>query len=146
MLSTKIESLVEEYPLDMRYQVVLGDVYMQNGKKEEAYNLYRKVLSAEPDNALAMYSLASYYDQTGQKELYRQQLDTLLLNKKVPSDTKLNVMRQFVVENERAGRDSTRVISLFDRILKQDQDDAQMSMLYVQYLLSKQMNKETCRY
>lgn len=139
----EIESLVEEYPLDMRYQVVLGDVYMQNGKKEEAYNLYRKVLSAEPDNALAMYSLASYYDQTGQKELYRQQLDTLLLNKKVPSDTKLNVMRQFVVENERAGRDSTRVISLFDRILKQDQDDAQMSMLYVQYLLSKQMNKET---
>ena len=30
----EIESLVEEYPMDMRYQVVLGDVYMQNGKKE----------------------------------------------------------------------------------------------------------------
>ena len=29
----EIESLVEEYPNDMRYQVVLGDVYMQNGKK-----------------------------------------------------------------------------------------------------------------
>ena len=73
---------------------------------------------------MAMYSLASYYEQTGQKELYEQQLDTLLLNKKVPSDTKLNVMRQFVVENERAGRDSTRVINLFDRIMEQDQDDA----------------------
>ena len=139
----EIESLVEEYPMDVRYQVVLGDVYMQNGKKEEAYNLYKKVLAAEPDNAMAMYSLASYYEQTGQKELYEQQLDTLLLNKKVPSDTKLNVMRQFVVENERAGRDSTRVITLFDRILEQDQDDAQMPMLYVQYLLSKKMNKES---
>lgn len=139
----EIESLVEEYPMDVRYQVVLGDVYMQNGKKEEAYNLYKKVLAAEPDNAMAMYSLASYYEQTGQKELYEQQLDTLLLNKKVPSDTKLNVMRQFVVENERAGRDSTRVITLFDRILEQDQDDAQMPMLYAQYLLSKKMNKET---
>ena len=52
-------------------------------------------------------------------------------------------MRQFVVENERAGKDSTRVISLFDRILEQDQDDAQMPMLYAQYLLSKGMNKET---
>ena len=139
----EIESLVEEYPMDMRYQVVLGDVYMQNGKKDEAYNMYKKVLATEPDNAMAMYSLASYYEQTGQKELYEQQLDTLLLNKKVPSDTKLNVMRQFVVENERAGKDSTRVISLFDRILEQDQDDAQMPMLYAQYLLSKGMNKET---
>lgn len=105
--------------------------------------MYKKVLATEPDNAMAMYSLASYYEQTGQKELYEQQLDTLLLNKKVPSDTKLNVMRQFVVENERAGKDSTRVITLFDRILEQDQDDAQMPMLYAQYLLSKGMNKET---
>ena len=52
-------------------------------------------------------------------------------------------MRQYVVENERAGKDSTRVITLFDRILEQDQDDAQMPMLYAQYLLSKGMNKET---
>ena len=116
----EIESLVAEYPMDSRYQVVLGDVYMQNGKKEEAYNMYRKVLDAEPDNAMAMYSLASYYEETGQKDLYQQQLDTLLLNKKVPSETKLNVMRQFVVQNEQDGKDSTRVISLFDRILEQE--------------------------
>lgn len=109
----EIESLVAEYPMDSRYQVVLGDVYMQNGKKEEAYSVYRKVLDAEPDNAMAMYSLASYYEATGQKDLYQRQLDTLLLNKKVPSETKLNVMRQFVVQNEQDGKDSTRVINLF---------------------------------
>ena len=66
----EIESLVAEYPMDLRYQVILGDVYMQNGKKEEAYKLYKKVLDAEPDNAMAMYSLASYYEQTGQTALY----------------------------------------------------------------------------
>ena len=43
----EIESLVEEYPNDMRYQVVLGDVYMQNGKKQEAYEIYKKVLAEE---------------------------------------------------------------------------------------------------
>lgn len=138
----EIETLVAEYPMDSRYQVILGDVYMQNGKKEEAYNVYRKVLDAEPDNAMAMYSLASYYEVTGQKELYQQQLDTLLLNKKVPSETKMNVMRQFVIQNEQDGKDSTRVINLFNRILEQEPDDADMPMLYAQYLLSKGMNKE----
>lgn len=139
----EIESLVAEYPMDTRYQVVLGDVYMQNGKKEEAYNIYQKILKEEPENAMAMYSLASYYDQTGQKELYQQQLDTLLLNKKVPSDTKLNVMRQIVVQNEQDGKDSTQVINLFNRIMEQDPDDSQLPMLYAQYLISKGMNKES---
>lgn len=138
----EIESLVAEYPMDLRYQVVLGDVYLQNGKKEEAYEIYRKVLQAEPDNAMALYALASYYESTGQKELYRQQLDTLLLNRKVPSETKLSVMRQVIVEAEQEGKDSTQVIGLFDRMLQQEPDDAQVPMLYAQYLISKGMNKE----
>lgn len=138
----EIESLVAEYPMDTRYQIVLGDVYMQNGKKDEAYEIYKKVLAEEPDNAMAMYSLASYYEETGQKELYEQQLDTLLLNRKVPSDTRLSVMRQFIAQNEQDGRDSTRVITLFNRIMEQDPDDAQLPMLYAQYLLSKGMNQE----
>lgn len=135
----EIESLVQEYPLDMRYQVVLGDVYMQNGKRQEAYDTYQKVLATEPDNAPALFSLASYYEQTGQKILYQQQLDTLLLNKKVPTETKLNVMRQFIVQNEQESKDSIRVITLFDRILQQDTDDDQIRMLYAQYLQAKGM-------
>ena len=139
----EIESLVEEYPMDTRYQVVLGDAYLQNGKEKEAYALYRKVLAQEPDNAMALYSLATYYQETGQEALYQQQLDTLLLNHKVPSETKLLVMRQLIVENERTDADSTRIIGLFDRILEEDPEDAQLPLLYVQYLLSKGMDKES---
>lgn len=135
----EIESLVAEYPMDMRYQVILGDVYMQNGKQQEAYDIYQKVLAIEPDNVMAHFSLASYYEQTGQKELYHQQIDSLLLNKKVPADTKLNVMRQVIAQNEQARADSTIVISLFDRILQQDSDDDQLPMLYSQYLWAKNL-------
>ena len=139
----EIESLVQEYPMDMRYQVILGDVYLQNGKKQEAYDVYQKVLAAEPDNPMAIFSMASYYKQTGQEELYQQQLDTLLLNKKVTPDTKVGVMRQMIVENEQADKDSTQIIALFDRIMKQEQDDPQIPMLYAQYLLSKKMEGES---
>ena len=139
----EIESLVQEYPMDMRYQVILGDVYLQNGEKQEAYDVYQKVLAAEPDNPMAIFSMASYYKQTGQEELYQQQLDTLLLNKKVTPDTKVGVMRQMIVENEQADKDSTQIIALFDRIMKQEQDDPQIPMLYAQYLLSKNMESES---
>ena len=139
----EIESLVQEYPMDMRYQVILGDVYLQNGKKQEAYDVYQKVLAAEPDNPMAIFSMASYYKQTEQEELYQQQLDTLLLNKKVTPDTKVGVMRQMIVENEQADKDSTQIIALFDRIMKQEQDDPQIPMLYAQYLLSKKMESES---
>ena len=139
----EMESLAAEYPLDTRYQVILADAYMQNGRKEEAYDIYQSVLKQEPDNPMALYSMATYYQATGQDDLYQQQLDTLLLNKRVPSDTKLLVMRQLIVENEQADGDSTRIIRLFDRILEQDPEETQLPLLYAQYLLSKGMNRQT---
>ncbi len=116
----EIESLVEEYPDDMRYRLCWGMSICGTGKSRKLMRFTRRCWAEEPDNAMAMYSLASYYEETGQKELYEQQLDTLLLNKKVASDTKLNVMRQFIVQNEQAGKDSTVSLRYFNRIMKQE--------------------------
>lgn len=98
----EIESLVAEYPTDTRYRVVLADAYMQAGRKNEALPLYNQVLAEEPDNAWAMYSLAGYYERTGQTERYMQQMDTLLLNRKVEPQMRMAVMRQFIAQNEQS--------------------------------------------
>lgn len=140
---SEIESLIEEYPLEMRYKLMLADTYMASEKKtEQAYIIYKEVLEAEPDNAQAMYSLASYYQQTGQDELHQQQMNNIVMSPKVTSTDKANAMRWFIVENEQAKADSTQVIGLFQRIVEQDPDDAQMALLYAQYLLSKNMDEE----
>lgn len=139
---SEIESLVAEYPSDCRYRVVLGDALMQAKRYDEAYAQYRGVLADEPDNALAMYSLAQYYEATDQPQLQQRQLDSLLLSTKVEPPVRLSVMRQLIVQSEQAGADSTRIIRLFDRIMHQEPDEPDMPMLYAQYLFSKGMDKQ----
>ena len=139
---SEIESLVQEYPYEMRYLTILGDVYMENGKEEDAYSTYQKVLSQEPEYAPAMLSLASYYEKKGEDSLYRAQLDGLLLNQKVETPTKLNIMRQLIMRSERGDRDSTKIVGLFDSMLAQEQENADIAMLAAQYLLSKRMDEQ----
>ena len=38
---TEIENLAKEYPYDMRYLTILGDVYLNNNRSEEAYKAYQ---------------------------------------------------------------------------------------------------------
>lgn len=137
---TEIESLVAEYPYEMRYLNILGDAYLENGRSEEAYPIFRKVLNEEPGYAPAMLSLASYYEKTGQDSLYRAQLDTVLLNRNVENEMKVNIMRQLIVRSERGDKDSTKIVGLFDAILEQEQPNADVAMLAAQYLLSKKMD------
>ena len=137
---TEIESLVAEYPYEMRYLNILGDAYLENGRSEEAYPIFRKVLNEEPGYAPAMLSLASYYEKTGQDSLYRAQLDSVLLNRNVENEMKVNIMRQLIGRSERGDKDSTKIVGLFDAILEQEQPNADVAMLAAQYLLSKKMD------
>lgn len=139
---SEIEALVKEYPYEMRYQIILGDVYMENGKEDEAYSVYQKVLAQEPEYAPAMLSMASYYEKMGKDSLYRIQLDALLLNRKVETSTKLNIMRQLILRSERGDRDSTKIVRMFDSILMQEQVSTDIAMLAAQYLLSKRMDEQ----
>ena len=59
----EIESLSKEYPYDMRYKTILGDVYLNNGHPQEAYDTYQKILKEEPGYAPALLSMASYYQK-----------------------------------------------------------------------------------
>lgn len=140
---SEIQALVNEYPYDMRYRTILGDVYMSNGKGEEALKVYKDILNDDPNYAPAMVSLASYYQKTGQDSLYSVQLDSILINENVESGIKLEFMRQLILKSEQTDKDSTNIIRLFDNILKRKQPNADIAMLYAQYLITKKMEKES---
>lgn len=139
----EIESLSKEYPYDMRYQIMLGDVYLSNDRLQEAYDTYQRILKEDPGYAPALVSMASYYQKAGQDSLYHVQLNDILLNDNVESGTKMEIMRQLIVQSEQTTKDSTQIISLFDEILKRPQQNADLAMLYAQYLITKQMGKES---
>lgn len=129
-------ALVDAYPNDLRYQVVLADLYLTNGKKEQAYSLLQKVLNQEPDFPMAVYALASYYQQTDQDKEYLDQVQKIIFNPKAEDELRLNLIRQYI-SNPKV--DSLQVIDLFDKALALDAEDDQIPMLYAQYLYTQDM-------
>ena len=139
----EIQSLTDEYPYDMRYRTVMGDMYLSVGRNDEALKVYSAILKEEPDYAPAMISLASYYRKTGQDSLYAVQTDSILVNGNVEPGVKMNFMRQLILKSEQTDRDSTKIIGLFEKMMGRKQTTADVAMLYAQYLISKKMEKES---
>ena len=139
----EIQALTDEYPYDMRYRTVMGDMYLSVGRNDEALKVYSEILKVEPDYAPAMISLASYYQKTGQDSLYAVQTDSILVNENVEPGVKMNFMRQLILKSEQTDRDSTKIIGLFEKMMGRKQTTADVAMLYAQYLISKKMEKES---
>lgn len=136
----EIEKLVKEYPNDTRYKLILGGVYLDNDRMDDAYATFRGVLDEEPDNPQAQLAVASYYQRQGNDSLYNACLDRALLNEKLDTPTRLDIMRQLIIDSEQTGNgDTTRIMDMFRRILPLERESADLSMLCTQYMITKQM-------
>ena len=136
----EMENLSKEYPNDVRYRVMLGDSYLDNERPDEAYAIFQAALAEDPENAQAQLSLASYYERMGMDSLFYVQQEAVLMNSKLGSSVKAEVMRRIILQNEQTGKDSTRVLQLFDRMLSVPQEDATIATLCYSYMQHKQMD------
>ncbi len=129
-----IEELCAEYPTDLRYRVLLGDLYHQNGHPELALATYNDVLAVEPENSFAQVSLLAYYKNAGNDSLYHSLIDEVVLNANTLSETRTEIMYNFVRDTFRSRGDTAHVDRLFQKALALPQTDASLLKLYLDFL------------
>ena len=138
----EMEKLADEYPNDLRYQVVIGDLYLDAGKKEEALKQFKMVEEQDPNNVTLLLSMANFYHQEGNTKLYQEYITKLLTHKDVDDATRIRMMSVLVHEDLNTAGDSTQILSLFDKVLQQPQEHADFLELKARYMVTKKMPKE----
>lgn len=136
----ELEKLSADNPNDLAYRVLIGDQYLLVGQTEKAYAIYKEVQEKEPSNQALRMSLLDYYKQTKQDSLYHAQLEDLLYGQSVDDRARVMLMRNYIVACESEKRDSTVVLSAFDRIFASAPETVDMLTLYASYLQLKHMN------
>lgn len=133
----EIESLVKEYPDDLRYRCVLGDLYLSHQKYPEALKTYQDILAEDPSNEPVLLSMVDYYEALRDTAAYRNQIDSVLFSHYVGDESKGRLMRQIILKSgETPLIDSTQIIALFDRMASEGLEGEDLLMLNAQYLIS----------
>ena len=94
--TAEIDRLVEKYPAETRYQVLRGDIFMDQKQPEKAFEVYQQVLASDPSNPFVYVSLANYYKEKNQPEKALESIVSALKNPALPSDTKMDILGQYV--------------------------------------------------
>lgn len=92
----EIDKLVAKYPSETRYQVLRGDIFMDQKQPEKAFEIYQRVLADDPANPFVYISLANYYKEKKQPDKALESIVSALKNPALPSDTKMDILGQYV--------------------------------------------------
>ena len=133
----EMQALAEEYPNDIRYQVLIGDLQLDAGRTEEAKATYDRLLAEHPGNVHVLLSLANYYTETGEDSLYNTVEEQLLLNEALQPAARLRYMQAKVYAALPDDADTTTVMALFRKLLSMPQEDTELAELCVRFMITK---------
>ncbi|MDR2949788.1 MAG: tetratricopeptide repeat protein [Prevotella sp.] len=140
----EIQKYIDKYPSEIKYQILLGNLYMQAGKMKEAYMVYSKAKAIDPEDPYLISSIAEYYEQTNNKEAAEEELHLALVSPKMDIDTKLAVLAQYVGSLQQNRQDTQVANVLFDSLMIQHPQEPKLNLMYGN-LLAMQTKKEEAR-
>ncbi|HZK04021.1 MAG TPA: tetratricopeptide repeat protein [Bacteroidaceae bacterium] len=133
----EIESLMEEYPNDSRYSVLLGEYLIFNGREEEALKLFMENLEKTPSDINSRLALLDYYSTKREDSLLFDQIDYLFSIPETDFELKRQVLSTLVATAATRYIDSDRISEKFQIALSGEQKDASIAEMYAGFLISE---------
>lgn len=138
----EIQKFIDKYPTEIKYHVLLGDLYLQAGKKDEAYAIYSKAKAIDPEDPYLISSMAEYYEQTDNKEAAESELKAALVSPKMDIDTKLSILAQYVGTLQTNNQGTQTANALFDTLMVQHPQEPKLNLMYGNLLMIQKKQSE----
>ena len=128
----EIKKLAEKFPMESRYTIILGDLYLNQDNISQALKCFQKVREMDPESPYYPVSMANYYEKTGQSDSAKLQINAALVNNRLDFNTKLVILTNFVLQN--AKQDVDDVNALFQILHEQHPDESRLKLIHGEYL------------
>jgi len=121
--ANEIKKLCKAYPENLRYQIMLAELYLVNDKVKEGVELYQQILKKDPANGYASFALADYYRNIGDTQQFFGYMKTGMASNDVDIKSKLRMMVLFMTSKV-FNDNFTRSQILADIFIKTHPDEA----------------------
>ncbi|SEF85018.1 tetratricopeptide repeat protein [Parabacteroides chinchillae] len=138
----EVEKLADKYPMEARYQIILGDLHLEKKEMEKALAYYQKAHEVDPLNPYYIVSMANYYEATDNKTAAEEQIRTALVNEKLDVETKVNILSRYILKLQQTKQGTESANQLFQTLLEQHPEDIDLKLMYGGLLLAQGKNEE----
>lgn len=141
----EIQAIIDQNPGNIRYLLLMGDLYLQDNQYERALDYYNRSRSIEPDNASLILSMVNYYEKTGNKTAASEELRKAVASSKTDVETKLQLLARYISILNRNKQDVKTADPLFRSLFEQHPNNTKINLMYGDMLLMQDDKKGAMR-
>lgn len=132
----EIIRLVDKYPGQARYLILLGDYYVSVENFKKAQKTYAKVEDLDPENGFLHMSQANLYEQMGEIKQSQDELALAFDSKDIVYEQKMQILFSYMMlaeKNPEAGAPIENLTAIIKRV---HPEEAQTYYFYANHIIS----------
>ena len=130
--ANEVQQLIDHAPDNLKYQVLLADLYMANDLDEKASKVYHDILEKDPQNPYANLSLYDYYKKKGEKEKASIVLKKAFASIELDIDAKMKILLSYYDTKDRDLK--KEALDLCQILVKTHSREAKAYTIYADFL------------
>jgi tetratricopeptide (TPR) repeat protein len=134
---SELKKLAAKFPMEPRYPVMIGDMYLQRDDTLQALNYYNQAHALDPESPYYPVSMANYYEKTGQREAAKQQIREALINERLDMNTKAGILGRYIAQLRLSRQDIDGANTLFQTLLEQHPNESILKLAYGEFLATQ---------
>lgn len=138
----EVQKYIDKYPQEIKYYILLGNLYLQDGKTKEAYAALSKAKSIDPEDPYLITSMANYYQTINDHPKAEAELRTALFSSKTDIDIKIGILSQYIGILQQNKQDLAPANALLDSLMVEYPQEAKFNLLYGNLLMVQDKKKE----
>ena len=133
----EVEKLAAKFPMESRYQIILGDLHLEKNDTVKALKYYQKAHEIDPESPYYIVSMANYYEVVGNKDAAETQIRNALVNEKLDVDTKVGILSRYILKLQQTKKGTESANALFQTLLEQHPEDTDLKQMYGSLLVAQ---------
>ncbi|WP_436418027.1 tetratricopeptide repeat protein [Petrimonas sulfuriphila] len=137
----EIQSVIDKNPDNIRYKLLMGDLYLQDNQADKALDYYQQVKQIAPDEPSLILSMVNYYEKTNNKPAAVEELQKAITSSKMEVETKLQLLARYITLLRQSQQDIKTANPLFQSMFEQHPNNTRINMMYGDVLLLQEDKK-----
>ena len=138
----ELEKLAAKNPLEAKYQIRIGDFYLENDDLDKAWIYYEKAHKIDPQNPYYVVSMANYHEKKDDVKAATEGIESALKNSQLDVDTKISILEKYIRNRLSNKKDIESVNYLFKTLMEQYSQEKELNLMYGQFLISQEKWEE----
>ncbi|HBK40620.1 MAG: hypothetical protein PHV67_03595 [Petrimonas sp.] len=137
----EIQSVIDKNPDNIRYKLLMGDLYLQDNQADKALGYYQQAKQIDPDEPSLILSMVNYYEKTNNKPAAVEELQKAITSSKMEVETKLQLLARYITLLRQSQQDIKTANPLFQSMFEQHPNNTRINMMYGDVLLLQEDKK-----